>query len=115
MNGKLNAVLLAAALAISASPAAAVTISWSNIGNPGNAADPADGDNATPGVQNFGAVPYAYRIGTYDVTVSQYVEFLNAKDPTGANTLGLRNDSMIAGGTFGSISFVAGNPNGGKY
>ena len=36
----------------------------------------------------YGAVPYAYNIGTYDVTNSQYVEFLNTKDPTGANLLG---------------------------
>ena len=42
----------------------------------------------------FGAVPYAYNIGTYDVTNSQYVEFLNAKDPTGDNPLGLYNSNM---------------------
>ena len=59
-----------------------ITIAWSPVGNPGNANDPADGDDGTPGIQNFGAVPYAYNIGTYDVTASQYVEFLNAKDPT---------------------------------
>jgi hypothetical protein len=61
----------------------AVTIDWSYVGNPGNANDPADGDSETPGIQNFGAVPYAYNIGTYDVTVSQYVEFLRAPNKTG--------------------------------
>jgi sulfatase modifying factor 1 len=72
------------------SPAAAVTISpvtiaWSPVGNPGNAPDPATG---------LGSVGYAYKISTYDVTNNQYVAFLNAKDPTGANTLGLYNFEM---------------------
>ena len=42
-------------------------------------------------------MPYSYQIGTYDVTASQYVAFLNTKDPTGANTLGLYNDQMGKG------------------
>src|SRR5690242_791632 len=54
--------------------AQAVTIDWSLIGNAGNAADPADGDGVTPGIQNFGAVPYDYYMGTTDITVNQYVE-----------------------------------------
>ena len=57
---------------------------------------------------------YIYNIGTYDVTNSQYVEFLNAKDPTGANPLGLYNSNM-SNATFGGINFNAGNANGSKY
>jgi sulfatase modifying factor 1 len=53
-------------------PAAAVTIATVPVGGPGNAPDPAAGSL-------YGAVPYNYRIGTYDVTNAQYVEFLNAK------------------------------------
>ncbi|MBI3838672.1 MAG: PEP-CTERM sorting domain-containing protein, partial [Planctomycetia bacterium] len=101
------ALVLFGLLAAFAADARAVTIAWSPVGNPGNAADPATGSL-------YGAVPYAYNIGTYDVTASQYVEFLNAKDPTGANTLGLymRNpNSLLDGG----ISFSAGNANGSKY
>ena len=50
-----------------------------------------------------------YRISKYDVTNAQYVEFLNAKDPTGANTLGLyssfmTSDANIAGASDREIS-----------
>ena len=85
--------------------ASATTMSWSYVGNPENAADPLTG---------FGAVPYAYNIGTYDVTAGQYAEFLNAKDPSGANTLQLWNHSM-AGSLFGGISFNGDNPSGSRY
>lgn len=54
-----------------------VSIEWSTVGNAGNAADPATG---------LGAVGYAYRIGTYEVTNAEYAAFLNAaaaSDPNG--------------------------------
>ncbi len=95
-------------------PAAAVTIAWSPVGSPGNAADPADGDNLTAGIQNLGAVPYSYNIATYDVTASQYVEFLNVKDPTGANPLHLYRASMSEP-TYGGVNYSFGNPDGSKY
>lgn len=84
-----------------------VTINWAPVGNPGNAADPATGSL-------YGAVPYAYNIDAYDVTNSQYVEFLNAKDANGANPLGLYNSNM-SNATFGGINYNAGNANGNKY
>ena len=59
-------------------------------------------------------MPYVYNIGTKDVTASQYVEFLNAKDTGGANTLFLYNGNM-SNPTYGGISFTAGNPSGSKY
>jgi len=108
------AVLFLAAIVTLATDAWAVTMSWSYVGNPGNAADSADGDYQTPGVQNFGAVPYSYNIGTYDVTNSQYVEFLNAKDPRGANSLGLYS-SRMSNAVYGGINFNSGNANGSKY
>ncbi|MBM4094100.1 MAG: formylglycine-generating enzyme family protein, partial [Planctomycetes bacterium] len=46
------------------------------VGDPGN----------PPDDTGFGAVAYPYRIGKYEVTAAQYVEFLNAKaksDPDG--------------------------------
>jgi sulfatase modifying factor 1 len=101
-------------LLFASSPATAVTIAWTVVGNAGNAGDPADGDSSTPGIQHYGAVAYAYKIGKYDVTNSQYIEFLNAKDPTGTNTLGLYNSDM-SDATLGGIHFTAGNANGGKY
>ena len=102
-------------LAVFAADAQAVVIQWSAVGNPGNANDPADGDSGTAGVQNFGAVPYAYNIGTYDVTASQYVEFLNAKDPTSANTLLLYEATRMSDPIYGGVSFSAGNLPGSKY
>jgi formylglycine-generating enzyme len=86
-------ILLCASVFVALQSASAVTIQWSPVGNPGNAADPADGDIGTPGVQHFGAVSYAYKIGTYDVTNAQYVEFLNAK-ASAADPYGLWNSNM---------------------
>jgi sulfatase modifying factor 1 len=82
---------------------AGVTIAWSPVGNPGNTAD----------TTGFGAVSYAYNIGTYDVTNSQYVAFLNSNDAT-ASSLGLYNSNM-SDATFGGINFNAGNVPGSKY
>jgi uncharacterized membrane protein len=62
--------------------ASAVTIDWVHVGDPGNAPDFSTGFSR-------GAVDYEYRIGKYDVTNDQYVEFLNSNDPTGANKLEL--------------------------
>ena len=59
---------LVAALITSAS--ATVTMDWVTIGNANNAADQLTG---------YGAVDHAYRIGKYEVTNAQYVDFLNAK------------------------------------
>jgi formylglycine-generating enzyme required for sulfatase activity len=77
---------LALALAIgTVVPAQAVTIDWASVGNPGNASDPASG-NA------WGAVSYEYRIAKYEVTIGQYVEFLNAVAAT--DTYSLYNPNM---------------------
>ena len=96
-------------------PNSAVTIRTVLVGNPGNAADPADGDLQTPGVQNFGNVDYTYRIGTYEVTNAEYAEFLNAKDPAGANQLGLWKSQMMTHPQIGGIGFSGSNPPGSKY
>src|SRR4051812_4468147 len=73
--------------------ARAVTMDWRTIGNPGNAPDTSV-TMITDFTTGYGAVDYSYKIGTYDVNNSQYTEFLNAKDPTGANTLNLWNSGM---------------------
>ena len=58
-----------------------VTIDLVTVGNPGNAAD-------TTGLPNpCGAVADPYRIGTYEVTAGQYVEFLNAVAATDTHAL----------------------------
>jgi formylglycine-generating enzyme required for sulfatase activity len=91
----------------SGASAAPVTMAWSPVGKPGNAADPATGSL-------YGAVGYSYNIGTYDVTASQYVAFLNSNDPTGLDPLGLYNSSM-SNATYGSVVYTSGAAIGGKY
>jgi formylglycine-generating enzyme len=103
----LAAVFLAAIAAVSPLPAQAqtVTMAWSTVGNPGNA-------NDTTG---HGAVSYSYNIGTYDVTTSQYVAFLNSNDPTGADPLGLYNGNMNDTAFGGTVSYNAGGTDGSRY
>jgi sulfatase modifying factor 1 len=73
-----------------ASPIPMATVT---VGNPNNAADPADG---------YGAVAYAYKIGTYDVTLDQYTAFLNAVAKT--DTYGLYNTNMATNLNVAGIS-----------
>jgi sulfatase modifying factor 1 len=82
-------------------------VAWSPVGNPGNAPDPATG---------FGAVDYSYNIGTYDVTNSQYVAFLNSNVPGGetADPLVLYNSNM-SNGTYGGTTYNSGAASGSKY
>jgi formylglycine-generating enzyme required for sulfatase activity len=88
-----------------APPASAVTIASTPIGNPGNTCD-----GQIQGC--FGAVGYAYSIGTYEVTNAQYADFLNAK--AASDPVGLYNASMGSGlggiaqtGSPGSYSYSA--------
>jgi formylglycine-generating enzyme required for sulfatase activity len=92
----------------------AVTIDMVAVGNPRNASDSQDGDSISPGVQSFGAVAYIFNIGKYEVTVGQYVEFLNNVDPSGANALALYNPEM-ASNPRGGIVVNAGAADGAKY
>ncbi len=70
------AVTILAATMIGSAQAGPISVALVTVGDPGNAADST----------GFGAVNYAYQIGKYDVTTSQYAAFLNAvaaTDPTG--------------------------------
>ena len=58
------------------------------VGDANNAADPANG---------YGSVDHNYQMGTCDVTVGQYCEFLNAVAKT--DTYGLYNSSLAVGVT----------------
>jgi formylglycine-generating enzyme required for sulfatase activity len=74
------------------------------VGNPGNMADMTTG---------YGSVPYAYQMGKYDVTVGQYVQFLNAVAKT--DTYGLYNSWMaVYDGTQGSYSTIGITQSGGS-
>ena len=91
-----------------ASTAIATTaMEFVTVGNPGNAAAPADDSGA-----RYGNVSYEYRIGKYEVTYGQYLEFLNAKaksDPTGLYDPDMSNDQIANGiqrnGNSGSYTY----------
>ena len=106
---------LCGALVCSPLAATAITIDWVTVGDPGNAANPVDGDILTPGVQTFGAVDHSYLIGKYDVTWSQYVAFLNSNDPTGENLLGIYHKAFSDVIYDGGINFDPNASNGAKY
>ena len=74
--------LFAAYAVLLASPAQAVSMSWVGVGDAGNAADDT----------GFGSVADPYLISQYEVTSSQYAEFLNAVAEDDTN--GLYNTSM---------------------
>ena len=77
------------------------------VGNPGNA-----GEAQPQGT--FGAVSYEYRMGKYEVTNSQYTEFLNSVDPTAANPLLLYHSAMTSDAN-GGINLINAAPIGSKY
>jgi len=67
------------------------------VGDPGNAADTLV---ATDTTSLYGAVPYEYQIGKYEVTIGQYTAFLNAvakADPNGLYNTSMATDLNIAG------------------
>ncbi|REK49240.1 MAG: hypothetical protein DWQ46_00500 [Planctomycetota bacterium] len=100
-------IFLLAAFCLAAPRARAVTITWVTVGDAGNAADV-----ATISGNNFGSVAYEYQIGKYNVTNSEYVEFLNAKATVG-DSLGLFNPDMEAttwGGIVRTGSGTVGDP-----
>ena len=80
MKTPLSTCTIVAALITSAS--ASITIDWVDVRNPGNAADST----------GYGAVPYAYKIGKYEVTNVQYGAFLNAVGQT--DTYGIYDPRM---------------------
>ncbi|MGA2232613.1 MAG: SUMF1/EgtB/PvdO family nonheme iron enzyme [Tepidisphaeraceae bacterium] len=75
-------------------PSGDTSLSFVQVGNPGNA----------PDANGLGSVPYSYQMGQYDITVSQYCDFLNAVAKT--DQYGLYNGSMAPGNTFGSCGII---------
>ncbi len=87
-------------------PVPLVQIIYVGVGEPGNAND--TGGSAT------GQVNYHYAIGKYEVTNHEYVTFLNAVDPTGANALGLFVPAM-ATSPHGGVNRDTTRPAGDRY
>jgi len=99
---------VALALALLASPAAAVLIDWVPVGNPRNAAD---SQVMSDGSSGYGAVNSFYYISKYETSNAEYTEFLNAvalADPNGLYPGG--SAAIVRSGSpgFFSYSVVAG-------
>jgi sulfatase modifying factor 1 len=111
LSMNLFVVLILATLVLSSTPAQAVTFDWATVGNAGNAADT---EVMTDGTTGYGSVAYAFRISKHEVTNAQYTEFLNAVDPTGANSLALYHSNMSSDAR-GDINLNGGAADGSKY
>jgi sulfatase modifying factor 1 len=104
----LRAALLSAAVSLCPLLAHAVTIDLVAVGNPGNSADGEGGP---------GAVASSYSISKYEITIGQYVEFLNAvavtdangQPTTGAQTAGTTEDGAYLIGA--TVTRRTTNPN----
>jgi formylglycine-generating enzyme required for sulfatase activity len=61
-------------------PSGQTSLQFVTVGDPGNAPDTAimDEGDAPDGSTGYGSVPYTYQMGMYDVTVGEYIQFLNA-------------------------------------
>lgn len=70
------------------------SLEFVTVGNPGNPADMRYNLNGSLGrPEGYGAVPYAYRMGEFEITAGQYTEFLNAVAGK-ADTYGLYHVGM---------------------
>ena len=85
---------------------AEVTFDWATVGNPANASDQLYAGRLNPGNLRFGSVDYIYRISKYEVTNSQYVEFLNAVALSDPNGLFDPDRPINRGGVSGSFSYA---------
>ena len=95
-------------------PATPTFMPMVTVGNAGNAADTNTGSL-------YGAVSYAYQIGAYDVTGSQYTAFLNAVGSTDTYALynaNMGTDTNVAqisqSGTSGSYTYAVMNSTGNR-
>jgi hypothetical protein len=76
-----------------------------------------DASAPPPPCLTVGGVSYSYGIGQFDVTVSQYVTFLNTVDPHGKNLHDLYNDDMspTVWPQYGSVRYASGAGTGQHY
>jgi hypothetical protein len=113
-----------------ASPAPSVlALKTARIGAPGNpsvgivpfkdAVYPscAEAPQGPPACQQVGGVEYRYGIGQLEITVTQWVAFLNTVDPAGRNRRHLysSNESSSAWPKYGQIDFSSSAPRGRHY
>lgn len=124
---------LVPASAVAAPAPSVLTFKVAQVGAPGNPSvgivpftdaiyrscgeAPAPKGPRAPVCQPVGGVDYGYGIGKLEVTVSQWVSFLNTVDPLGRNAHDLysETESGAAWPRFGQVNFEAGAPAGRHY
>lgn len=108
---------------------AVITVTTAKVGAPGNPSvgvvpftdaiyrSCADAPPTSSDCLMVGGVRYPYEIGQLEVTVEQWVAFLNTVDPEGRNRLGLydETESSSAWPKYGQINLSAGARNGSHY
>ena len=82
-------------------PSGQTSLQFVTVGDPGNA----------PDTTGFGAVPYTYQMGKFDVTVAQYTRFLNSVAQT--DTYRLYNITMSPSDSSSSCGIVQNGNSGG--
>ena len=121
--------LAAPGMSVAAPAPSVVTFKTVKVGAPGNPsvgivpftdaiyASCADAPQAKPACQQVGGVKYRYGIGHLEVTVKQWVTFLNRVDPAGRNRHRLysADESSSAWPKYGQINFASGASRGRHY
>jgi hypothetical protein len=121
----------APASSFAAPPPAALTLTTVEVGAPGNpsvgivpfsdavyaSCAGVEPTEKQPPCQQVGGVDYRYGIGRLEVTVTQWVAFLNTVDPTGRNRHRLysSDESSSAWPKYGQIDFSSNAPVGRHY
>ena len=104
LNMRAFASCVAFAVASLSTVAFGVTIDYTNVANPGNAAN----------TNGWGAVSNVFKIAKYETSNAQYAEFLNKVDAGGTNPNGVYN-SLMGSDALGGITFNSGAAAGSKY
>jgi formylglycine-generating enzyme required for sulfatase activity len=90
-------------------PTGQTSLQFVTVGDPGNAPDTTVESDGTTG---YGSVGYVYQMGEYDVTVGQYVQFLNAVAKT--DNYGLYNVNMGPDDYYSAVG-ISRSGNSGSY
>jgi formylglycine-generating enzyme required for sulfatase activity len=124
-----TAALAGPALSVASPAPSVLTLKTVKVGAPGNPSvgivpfkdavygSCAEAAGIKPPCQEVGGVKYRYGIGQLEVTVSQWVAFLNTVDPAGRNKHRLysADESSSAWPKFGQINFSTSAANGRHY